>query len=594
MKQAIRSNDKPVVIRALLQFLSFSPWKIIALNIATLLGSLSTVLGIFLVIPLAQIAGINFDSQVGARWGLMSHVAKWLNQFNFTKDLTTILFIYVLLAIALALLSYKRTLIGAKLQQDYTKQMRMQLYEAVLSSKWEYLSNRRSSRLLHRLGTQVQSMNATAHQIITLLHKLLSLLVLTVFMVVLNWKFTVMTFAVAFLVAIAVFPVRWSIRKAGKEQVESYQNIFQLLAEHLSSLKMIKSSGHEWMFYKKLRKTSSHLEKQQLKVAQAGAIIALAHKVALTLGFSIILYSSITWLNIPVSHFFLLLVIMSRIFPQVAGLQQSIQQITFTLPIYQDLEKTFANTAKMHEAKMSKNKSKMQLHEGLEFKKVEFSYPNSSNNVLKNLSFVIPKNKIFALVGASGAGKTTVADLLVGLLIPNKGQVLVDNQVLERSQLARWRRSIAYVTQDSYFFNDTIRNNLNWVADNITDEAISDALEKAVLTDFIKKLPKGLDTVIGERGIRLSGGERQRLALARAFLTKPQLLILDEATSALDIENERQIVQAISNIKGDLTIVVIAHRLSTIKHADKVLYLKEPSKSEILTPQQVGQSIAIG
>ena len=178
-----------------------------------------------------------------------------------------------------------------------------------------------------------------------------------------------------------------------------------------------------------------------------------------------------------------------------------------------------------------------------------------------------------AVVGPSGAGKSTLIDMIMGLLQPERGHILIDNIPLSQSNLLSWRKSISYVPQDPFLFNGSIRENLLMIFPEATDEQIWEALEFAAAADFVRKLPQGLDTLVGDRGIRLSGGERQRIVLARAILRKPSILVLDEATSALDTENERKIQEAIEQLKGKMTIIVIAHRLSTISNADQVIVL---------------------
>jgi ATP-binding cassette subfamily C protein len=210
------------------------------------------------------------------------------------------------------------------------------------------------------------------------------------------------------------------------------------------------------------------------------------------------------------------------------------------------------------------------IEKGIELVDVSFSYSgNAQAPQLHSVSLSIPAGKTSAIVGASGAGKSTVADMLLGLIIPDAGTVSIDGRPLDESHLKSWREQIAYVAQDTFLFNDTVRFNLDWAAPGATEREMNDALASAA-ADFVSALPSGLDTVIGERGVRLSGGERQRLSLARALLRHPRVLILDEATSSLDSENEERIFRAIQRLHGEMTIVIITHRLSTIRSADVI------------------------
>ena len=192
---------------------------------------------------------------------------------------------------------------------------------------------------------------------------------------------------------------------------------------------------------------------------------------------------------------------------------------------------------------------------------------------LRKIDLVIPAHKTIAIVGPSGSGKTTLADLILGLLSPIEGTIFIDERPLRGEWVHNWRSSIGYVPQETFLFHDTVRGNLLWAKRDATEEELWKALELAAAEAFVSALPNGLDTVLGDRGIRLSGGERQRIALARALLRKPTLLLLDEATSSLDTENEQRIQDAIEGLHGELTMVVIAHRLSTIRRADSIVVL---------------------
>jgi ATP-binding cassette subfamily C protein len=189
---------------------------------------------------------------------------------------------------------------------------------------------------------------------------------------------------------------------------------------------------------------------------------------------------------------------------------------------------------------------------------------------MKDLNLKIPVGKSIAIVGPSGAGKSTVADLIMGLIQPYEGKITIDGVPITKCSIGSWRSQIGYVSQETFLFNETIKFNLQLSQPESKEEDIIGALKLAAAYEFVSKLPEGINTVIGDRGVKLSGGERQRLALARALLRKPSLLILDEATSNLDSDNEKKILKAIDDLHGEITILIIAHRVSTIKNADYI------------------------
>lgn len=207
----------------------------------------------------------------------------------------------------------------------------------------------------------------------------------------------------------------------------------------------------------------------------------------------------------------------------------------------------------------------------LKVKNVSYHYPDAEENVIEKAGFQIEKGNSVAFVGASGAGKTTMVDIILGLLEPQMGKITADGMDIERN-ISLWQKEIGYIPQSIYLSDDTIRNNIAFgiPEDRIDEEAVLSALHKAQLFEFVDSLPNGLDTVVGDRGVRLSGGQRQRIGIARALYHDPEILILDEATSALDNETETSVMEAIDSLKGLKTMIIIAHRLTTIRNVDVI------------------------
>ena len=211
----------------------------------------------------------------------------------------------------------------------------------------------------------------------------------------------------------------------------------------------------------------------------------------------------------------------------------------------------------------------------MEFRSVSFAYPERpSELVVDNLSLVVPRGQVTAIVGSTGAGKTTIADLFVGLYVPSSGEVLVNGVSLGDLRLSGWRSKIGYVSQDTFLFNGSIRENIVLWRGDVAPEEVEHAAREAAIHDFIMTLPEGYDTVVGDRGVKLSGGQRQRVAIARTMLQKPQVFIFDEATSALDNVTEEKVQRAIFNLRDDAVTLIIAHRLSTLREADEIVVLE--------------------
>jgi len=219
------------------------------------------------------------------------------------------------------------------------------------------------------------------------------------------------------------------------------------------------------------------------------------------------------------------------------------------------------------------------LEKEIIFKDVSFHYGNKDEQVLKNINFSISSGQIIALVGPSGAGKSTLVDLIPRFYDTTKGSICIDDNNIKEMNINSLRSLMGIVTQETFLFNDTLRANISYGVESISDDIIKDAAIAANAHEFIKKLPDGYETIIGERGVSLSGGQRQRIAIARAIVKNPPILILDEATSSLDTESEKKVQEAIEKLMRNRTVIVIAHRLSTVHNADKIIVL---DKGEII------------
>ena len=244
---------------------------------------------------------------------------------------------------------------------------------------------------------------------------------------------------------------------------------------------------------------------------------------------------------------------------------------------------------KSNEEIKATEKNSIQLSElksGIELRNIEYCYPNSNTYVLKNANMVIPAGKSIGIIGTSGAGKTTLVDILLGLLQKNAGQIIIDGSNVEVST-QYWNSAIGYIPQSIFLMDDTVKANVAFgLRDKDIDEAqVWRALEEAQIAEHVRKMPEGIYTSIGERGIRLSGGQRQRLGIARALYKNPPILVLDEATSALDNETEASIMEAIEHFQGKKTIIIIAHRLTTIRNCDIIYRVEDGMITEADMPQ---------
>jgi ATP-binding cassette subfamily C protein len=285
----------------------------------------------------------------------------------------------------------------------------------------------------------------------------------------------------------------------------------------------------------------------------------------------IFLWGSVALFRMPIAEVLVLALIFYRLLPMVQALQQDAQQLLHTAPAAGTILGLSRDCAAARETAECLPLPVFGLHRDIRFERVSFRHGENGARALSDVSLRLAAGTLTVLSGPSGAGKSTLLDLLAGLLKPDQGTVWIDDLKLTEGLAPAWRRSIAYVLQESFLFHDTIRANLLVAKADASETEIREALALSGAAAFVDALPQGVDTVVGDRGARFSGGERQRLALARALLRKPSLLILDEPTSSLDADNEQFILDGIEALKGFLTMILVTHRPERVQRPDQTL-----------------------
>ena len=373
-------------------------------------------------------------------------------------------------------------------------------------------------------------------------------------------------------------------RNAALELQKNNAITYKWLMQSMHGIKEVKVAAKEIFFveqYSKAGRVSIECEKKNIVMGNIPKLMIEAVTVSAMLGVIAVLMlrgKNVSELVPQLSAFAMAAV---RLLPSANRVSTAFNNISYQEPM---LDKMIENMRDVSEwenvVDTDEHQTTITLNKQLELHDITYCYPNTEEPVLSNANMIVPVGKSVGIVGASGAGKTTAVDILLGLLKPEKGQVLVDGRNIE-DNYREWLSHLSYIPQNIYMLDDTIRANVAFGFDlkKVDDEQIWRALREAQLEEFVKSLPEGLDTSIGERGVRLSGGQRQRIGIARALFTDPELIILDEATSALDNETEAAIMDAINALHGKKTLIIIAHRLTTIEECDMV-YRVENGKIE--------------
>ena len=398
---------------------------------------------------------------------------------------------------------------------------------------------------------------------------------------IISWKLALIAIIIIPLAGIAIIGIGWSIRRKSRRTQSKIAEIMQILTETLSSIRIVKAFVNEKKEVNKFTRKSEHYFKLLLKRARLDLIASpITESFGVVIGVVLLWYGGMEVLaNRGVSaedfiRFILILFSILGPIKQMSNVNIKIQMGAASA------ERIFGLLDTPPEIVEDPNPVDLgTFNSSIEFDKVHFEYNDVDDRVLRELSFTINKGEVVALVGPSGSGKSTIADLIPRFYDVLSGSILIDGHDIRKISLSSLRGNMGIVTQEVILFNDTIRNNIAYGQPNVSEEAIRQAADAANATTFIEETTHGFDTLIGERGVNLSGGQKQRLAIARALLKNPSILILDEATSALDTESEKMVQRAIEVLMKDRTALVIAHRLSTVQNADKIIVLE---KGEII------------
>ncbi len=454
--------------------------------------------------------------------------------------------------------------------------MRQNMLRAITAARWPWFQEKQ----LGRMSITLAQFTNQAAQSMELAMDALAIFLRTFVYIALIVSISFYLAAFVFAAGLALYaPLLHLVRRAQRHSgkfVNASEMLSAYFSDIFSSIKAIKAMGMEHSVQPLFDRYILRLMRQRRYVLLASyGLTALQNITAIILVFSA-LYIAINWLRISIVEAGLVTGLMLSI---VKNLSRSQKRLQLAIEMEPYLRRVLALTeSARNSAEHDGGNKRPALAESITFDDVYFSYPGKE--VLKGVSFTIPAGKTTVFIGPSGAGKTTIIDLITGLYRPQGGKILVDGTPLGKLDLHAWRSMTGYVPQELILLSGTVRDNITLGA-KVADADVWRALEKAGAAEFVSELPNGLDTGLGERGLKLSGGQRQRLSLARALVREPKLLILDEVTSALDPETERRLVERIGGLSGgDITIIAITHTSAWLAAADKVLHLENGKAGE--------------
>lgn len=531
-------------------------------------------IGILAILPFAAIFTGAADNEASRR-GL--ELIQSLGIQGQAAQVSALIGVFLLLLALRNIVTWKRDTFLSTLGFGFVDHWRSRMLHAIGGARWQTISEMRRTDLEHAITNDAARLSQGTDRLLRAGASLALVLVQLIIIALLSPAFFLLTLGLLATAVLFTLPLMRNADGLGHRLTSAGRLIHGVLGDFLASQKLARLHNAQGEFLERFEQAVEDARSSQVQFMDsqararawfqfiAGAVVAAV----LVIGFFV--------LETPTTILLLALVVFARLVNPVQTLSQAGQAVANMLPAFESLKSAEARLLAQHPPPSVGTSSDARTGgpAAVEIRDLAFAYQGDREPVLAGLSLSIQPGEIIALQGVSGAGKTTLLDLLIGLLEPLNGTILTDGKaLLSEEDRSHWRDRIAYLPQDPFLFDDSIRGNMVWTADEASEGEIWDALRVACADDFVRATPQRLETTAGDRGQKFSGGERQRLCLARALLRKPRLLILDEATSALDRQTEERIMGNLRRLRSQFSILLITHREESLRFADRVYRLE--------------------
>lgn len=528
-------------------------------------------IGLLMLIPFLQLIGIGDSTPTG----IVATIGQVWQLTGLPLNLPMVLAVYVGIVSSYALIQRWSTILNSKLSHAFTREIRNDLFTSMARVQWLRFIEMKGSDINHVMTINLSTIDNGTYGLFALISTVFVVIVHIGIAMMLSFPLACVAIVSSGLLLLILRPLNLRSYELGEQWRQTMAALFSVLMDHLGGMKVAKSFGAEERHIRNFCALSCDLEQQANRYAGILSSTGMYYEIGGVIVVSIFFLAGIQVLQIPVSRLLIMLYLFASLVPMFSWMQRTWQGTLNMLPAYKavlDMEEKFQSAK---EPEISGEVKPIKLKVGVEFQGVSFKYHKEDPKfVLNDMDLFIRARETTVILGPSGGGKSTFADLLIGLLSPDIGQIRIDSMPLEGDVLHAWRKSVGYVPQESLLFHETLLENMRWASPESSEKDVWDALQMASAADFVRALPEGLNTIVGDRGVRLSGGQRQRIALARALLRRPTMLLLDEATSNLDTENEQRIIHAMQELRGKMTVVFISHRKSVVQCSDRVVVIE--------------------
>jgi ATP-binding cassette, subfamily B, bacterial MsbA len=566
-------------LKALIPVLRLKSWVLSGLIILGVLAALSEGVSISLFIPLVQ-------NQIGTQTaGITGRFSTLFQGIPSEHRLLWIGFSIFLCIVLKNVLSFSYSLLFQSVNAFIGHRLRCGILHQLLSVGQSYLDTHDSGKLLYTLATETWRVGAACTVLANLIINVCIALIFSILLLLISWKLTLITGCLVLLNSQIIQQVTSHGKRFSAQATAVNASLTQRMIETLGGMQLVRAFGRESHEQRRFDVASSEVRKAFFKLDRMSALVQpLSELLTVSLLLGILL---VTAMRTPgqMANLFAFLVLLYRLQPRIKQFDTDrVSLDTFSASVEEvrslldESNKPYLRSGTLMLASIEK---------AISFENVSLHYDSGKGAALEQVSCSINFGETTAFVGPSGAGKSSLIRLICRLYDPSSGRLLIDRVPLPDLDLAWWRSQIALVSQEVYLFNATVAENIAYGKLDATREELVEAARKAHAMEFIEQLPDGFETILGDRGVRLSGGQRQRLALARAFIRDPQILILDEATNSLDLISEAVVQDALEQFGRNRTVLIVAHRLSTIEHADKIIVLDSGRVAESGTLTQL-------
>lgn len=566
-------DDLPTgsTLRVTLRLLGEHPWRTVVVVGLSLLSGLAEGVSIVSLLPMLGVAG---GAEVETLPEIAETVETALRAFGLELTVPVLLGVIAIGMVVKAVLKILALWQAGAATAQVAADLRLRLIQRLMEVRWGYFVRLPSGQITNAISSEAERSSRVFLGAINLISTGIQLLVYVGIAVLVSWQVALVALMSGALMVWALSGLVRSSRRAGEQQTTLLKSLISRLTDTLYAIKPLKAMGREDSMTPLFEEETRDINVAQRREAATKAALGSFHEPIITLFVCLLIYVLLVLRGVPFSEILFMAFVLYRTVLNVGVAQKYYQGIGIAQSALVSLRHAIERAAESAED-LTTGIAPPSLEKGIRFEDVSFAYDKQP--VLEGFDAFLPAKQVTAVVGPSGVGKTTMADLVAVLYEPDAGSIYVDDVPLADIDIREWRRRIGYVPQDSVLFHDTIVSNL-WLSEGEPDYvAAEEALRAAEAWDFVSELPDGLETIVGEHGLRLSGGQRQRLAVARALLHGPELLILDEATTALDPDTEREILSTVAGLRDRITILAISHQPAVMDIADNVIRLSVES-----------------